>query len=68
MNLKAYLANKNMTFKQFAEIVQCHPQYIANIGKGRYKPGKRLLTRILKATKGQDAFDFDCKAALQVDE
>lgn len=52
MNLKAYLANKNITLKEFAVKVGCHPHYLSMIGKGRHYPGKRLLSVLKEETEG----------------
>ncbi len=52
MNLKIFLATKEMTIKDFAEIVECTPEYISQIIHKRAYPSKRLARDILKATDG----------------
>ena len=58
MNLKAYLANNNMTIKTFANMIECHPHYLSQVHQGKKKPSKKLLNRIIKATNGEVEFKF----------
>jgi transcriptional regulator with XRE-family HTH domain len=51
-NLKAYLANINMSIKDFCVIIDCDPKYIARIINGKSYPSKRLSKDIRIATGG----------------
>ncbi len=53
MNLKAYLANIGMSFRDFGRLVECHPYYLAQISSGKMLPSKRLAREIEKATDGE---------------
>ncbi len=50
--LKGYLAETNVTAKDFAQIVECDPQYLSRILHGKALPGKYLAREIYKATDG----------------
>jgi len=51
-NLKAYLANINMTVKDFCEILECDNKHLSRIMNGKQSPGKRLAKDIRLATNG----------------
>jgi hypothetical protein len=61
MNLKAYLANINMTLKDFGAYIEVDPRYLSSISKGRLLPGPRLARDIEKATDGVVTFDLSKK-------
>ncbi len=52
MNLKAYLATIDMTFRDFGKLVDADPKYISQISKGRLVPSRRLARDIEQATHG----------------
>ena len=52
MNIKAYLANIDMSIKDFCQLVGCAPSYLSSISKGRMKPSPRLARDIEKMTDG----------------
>lgn len=51
-NLKAYLANINMTIKKFCEIIDCDDKYLSRIIHEKVTPGKRLARDVYHATNG----------------
>lgn len=51
-NLKAYVANNNMTLKQFAQSIGFSPQYLSNICRGTSTPGRWLVYAVKNATNG----------------
>jgi len=51
-NLRAYLANVGITNKQFAEKLDCCPEYLRMITSGHKIPGRRLARDIFKLTDG----------------
>ena len=50
--LKGYLAETNLTAKEFSEKVECAPEYISRILRGKTFPGKKLARDIFKETNG----------------
>ncbi len=50
--LKGYLAETHLTAKDFSEKVECAPEYISRILRGKAFPGKKLARDIYKATDG----------------
>ncbi|MEN6512247.1 MAG: hypothetical protein ABFD00_10525 [Chloroherpetonaceae bacterium] len=53
MKLRTYLADQEITFKAFAEILGVHKNYISAIACGRTLPGKRLKRDIDTLTEGK---------------
>ena len=51
-NLKSYLANINMSIKNFAEIIDCQPSHLYQILCGNCYAGERLARDIYNATGG----------------
>lgn len=51
-NLKAFLANIEMTLKEFSEIVDVAPAYLSRVLNGKVIPGRRLARDIERATSG----------------
>jgi transcriptional regulator with XRE-family HTH domain len=58
MNLRVYLATKNLKAYEFCKIIDCDRSYISAIMNGRRIPGKKMARNIEKATEGQVKF-FD---------
>lgn len=56
MNLRVYLAEKNLTMTKFAQMVDAVPQYISSICCGRAIPGRKLATKIEELTEGAVVF------------
>ena len=52
INLKAFLANKCLTVKEFAKILDVEPQYLSAVANGKKTPGRKLARDIEKATNG----------------
>lgn len=52
MKLKSYLAENNMTFREFAELIDVNATYLASISRGILKPSRRLAAEIEKITDG----------------
>lgn len=50
MFLKTYLAENDITVRDFAKKLDCNPSYLSLIVHGRKIPGKRLAKDIEKAT------------------
>jgi transcriptional regulator with XRE-family HTH domain len=53
MKLKAYLAEEEMTLKEFAKLIGVHENYLTMIIHGRANPGKRLVRDIHFITDGK---------------
>lgn len=53
MNLKAYLAQQNMTVKEFSDLIGVRNTYLSAIIHGRYKPSARLSKSIEYHTGGK---------------
>jgi transcriptional regulator with XRE-family HTH domain len=51
-NLKAFIANMNITHKTFAKLLDCDPSYLSRIVNGEAIPGKRLAKLIEEVTGG----------------
>lgn len=51
-NLRAYLANINMTLKDFSLIIECDYRYLCTVASGKKRIGKRLARDIRQATDG----------------
>lgn len=51
-NLKAFLANKGMTVKEFANVVDVDFKYMSSIASGSRIPSRRLARDIELATDG----------------
>ncbi len=51
-NLKAFLANKGMTFKEFCQQIDCNYAYLGNVVAGRNYAGRRLARDVCNATQG----------------
>lgn len=60
MNLRTYLASKNMTNKDLSVILDINPCYMSRIVNG-YQPSKKLARNIEKATGGQVTFGSEVK-------
>lgn len=60
MNLRVYLATKNMTSRQLCEILDINPCYMSRIING-FRPGRKLARNITKATEGMVVFDLEAK-------
>lgn len=58
MNLKAYLAESNMTMKSFADLLGINQRYMSRIMNGHIKPGKRLERDIHTLTEGKVALEL----------
>ena len=55
--IKYYLLDRDMTLKDFSEILDISPVYLSGIVNGKYKPSKKLARQIAKATNGEIIFD-----------
>ncbi len=64
MNLRVYLATKNMTSRQLSEILDINPCYMSRIING-FRPGRKLARNITKATDGLVVFDLEAKESNQ---
>ena len=53
MKLKTYLADMNMTIKDFGIIIDHNPGYLSHIITGRSRPSKKLVKLIAKVTGGK---------------
>lgn len=53
MNLKEYLEEKRLTYREFAEKLQIHPQSLQNIAYGKKKPSLELAVKIEELTNGE---------------
>ena len=51
-NLKAYLANIDMTLRDFSEIIECSPEHLSRVVKGKTMASPRLAKDIREATSG----------------
>lgn len=51
-NLKAYLANIDMTLRDFSEIIDCSPEHLSRVVKGKVMASPRLARDIRLATSG----------------
>jgi predicted transcriptional regulator len=51
-NLRSFLANINMTAKDFCELINYNPTYLSKVLKGRVVAGERLKQDVLRATNG----------------
>lgn len=60
MNLRVYLATKNMTFREFSQILDINPCYMSRIING-FRPGRKLARNITKATDGLVVFNLEEK-------
>lgn len=52
LNLRAYLANIQMTMKEFSQLLECSPDYLRLIASGKKFPSKRLAKDIHQLTDG----------------
>lgn len=52
MNLRVYLATKNIQIKDFSDILECNRSYLSRIISGHIKPSKRLAKEIERMTNG----------------
>ncbi len=52
VNLKSYLANIDMTVKDFCEIIECDNKYMSKLMHGRATPSRRLAKDVKQATGG----------------
>lgn len=52
MNLKAYLANKGMTQRDFCKIIDCDEVHFSYVMRGKKQAGRRLAKDIKNATGG----------------
>jgi transcriptional regulator with XRE-family HTH domain len=53
MNLKKYLEEKRMTYREFAEKLGIRPQYLQSIAYGKKKPSLELAVKIQELTGGK---------------
>lgn len=53
MKLKEYLANIDMTLKDFSEIIDRNPCYLSSVINGYKKPGKKLVKEVKAITEGK---------------
>jgi len=53
MNLKAYLANMNMTINDFSKILGCHPSYLSQVIHSKKVPSKEFMKLIVDMTGGK---------------
>lgn len=51
-NLRAYLANIEMSIKDFSEIIECDPSHLSRVMSGKVMPSPRLARDIRTATSG----------------
>lgn len=51
-NIKAYLANENITIRDFSKIVDISPDYCGRIFRGEILPSRQLAKRIYCETNG----------------
>lgn len=51
-NLKAYLANINMTLKDFCEIIDCDDKHMSKVMHGHKMAGHRLAKDVKEVTGG----------------
>ena len=53
MKLRTYIAEKEMSIKEFSEKLGITRSYLSEILSGKYKPGKLLMKTIQEITDGQ---------------
>jgi hypothetical protein len=53
MNLKEYLANINMTLRDFCKLVDCNYYYLSSVSRGTARAGKRLAKEVENMTDGR---------------
>ena len=51
-NLKSYLANINMTLKDFCILIECDTKHMSNIMHGKKHPSRRLAKDVRQITDG----------------
>jgi transcriptional regulator with XRE-family HTH domain len=51
-NLRSYLAEKNMTLKEFAKKLDYTYVYVSRVASGKVKPSSRMIRDINKLTDG----------------
>jgi transcriptional regulator with XRE-family HTH domain len=56
MNLKVYLANNDMTMRDFCSRINYDPRYLSLIMNGHKIPGRKLAEQIENLTNGQVTF------------
>lgn len=61
MKLRVYLAEKNMSVKKFAELLDINHCYASRISQGRVIPSKKLARHIERFTEGLVTFNLDEK-------
>ena len=59
MNLKVYLAVKNMTMREFAKKIGCHSNYLSRTLYGHTTMSRKLAKKIEDATEGEVRFRLD---------
>lgn len=57
-NLKAYLANVNITFSEFCEMIGYDLGYMSRVIHNKCKPSERLAKEVSKATSGVIRLDY----------
>lgn len=53
MNLKEYLDEKRLTYREFAEKLKIHPQSLQSIAYGKKRPSLELAVKIEELTEGE---------------
>lgn len=53
MNLRVYLAIENMKVKELGALIDYAPSYISGVMNGKFKPGKKFIKSVEKATNGK---------------
>lgn len=53
MNLRVYLATKNMQVKEFGKLIDYAPQYVSGVMSGKKKPGRKFIKSVERATEGK---------------
>jgi transcriptional regulator with XRE-family HTH domain len=51
-NLRSYLAEKNMTLREFSEKLEYTYVYVSRVASGKVKPSARMIRDINKLTEG----------------
>jgi transcriptional regulator with XRE-family HTH domain len=59
--MRHYLIDKDLTVKDFSEILDITPTYLSGIVNGKYLPSRKLARNIAKATNGEIVFDLTQK-------
>jgi hypothetical protein len=65
MKLRTYLAENDITLKEFSQKINCAYYYLSAISHGKRIPGKRLVKDIQEATGGEVSMTEEISLANQ---